>query len=78
MKRIDKIKSYCCIGLFYAVEEAEGGDEVKVKYTRSFRGKSVWYVEVPDGSIGGNLISYCPWCGTKLPKTPYLVQGSEA
>ncbi|WP_444939360.1 hypothetical protein [Microbulbifer sp. JMSA002] len=69
MDRVEKIKNYCCIGLFSSVEEAESGDEIIVKFTSSFQGDSAWYIEVPERVIGGgNLISYCPWCGTKLPK----------
>lgn len=72
MNRAEKLKSYCCTGLFYSVEEAEGNDEIRTRFTK-FNGEFAWFIEVPDKVVGaGNLISNCPWCGTKLPKSPYL------
>lgn len=70
MNRAQKIESYCCIGLFHSVEEAEGDDEIRIRFT-NLRGEAVWFIEVPDKVIGaGNLISNCPWCGVKLPQSP--------
>ena len=76
MNRLERIKSYCCIGLFSSVEEAEGDEKVMINFTRSFQGESAWYIKVPGEVVGGgNLISYCPWCGTQLPKSPYIERG---
>ena len=73
MKRVEKINLYCCIGLFASAEEPIE-DSVKIKST-NFRGETAWYIEVPTGMVGYNLISHCPWCGKKLPATPYCAAG---
>jgi hypothetical protein len=67
MNRLERIKSYCCIGLFSSVEEA-GEEDIHIKFT-NLRGESVWFIEVPAKVVGGgNMISNCPWCGENLPK----------
>jgi len=72
LSRLEKIKSYCCIGLFAAVEEPDDFGGIKINFTY-FRDELVWYVSVPEEIVGGsNIIKNCPWCGTKLPRKPYL------
>jgi len=71
MNRVERIKSYCCIGLFSSVEEA-GDEDVHIRFT-NFRGEGIWFIETPAKVVGGgNMISNCPWCGNRLPKTPHV------
>lgn len=78
MERMGKIQNYCCVMMFSAVEEAVSNEELKISYTSSFQGQPVWFAEVPDRVVGGgNLISYCPWCGSKLPDKPFSDRGEH-
>ena len=64
------IKKYCCVVLSSAIKDPAGYGEISIKFA-NFVGENVWYIEVPEGIVGGsNLISFCPWCGSKLPVKP--------
>jgi len=56
----------CCAGMFVAVEEAEGSVTNRITF-EMFRG------EDPCWMIDGihSFISYCPWCGKKLPNRTF-------
>ncbi|WP_394175984.1 hypothetical protein [Thalassotalea litorea] len=71
MNRAERINSYCCIGLYSSVEE-NNPESIHIKSTK-FRDEYVWFVDMPAKVLGGgNMISNCPWCGTKLPSYPYI------
>ncbi|WP_240221585.1 hypothetical protein [Rheinheimera hassiensis] len=68
--RAERIKEYCCVRLFSAIEDPKGYGEIQVRHTK-FTGESAWYIEVPEEVVGGNnIILFCPWCGSKLPNKP--------
>jgi len=66
MRRQKRLSRYCCASMFCACEEAKAGD-TSISF-ELFRG------EDPCWKIDGNysFISYCPWCGRKLPERPFL------
>ena len=66
MRRQKRLSRYCCASMFCACEEAKAGN-TNISY-ELFRG------EDPCWKIDGNysFISYCPWCGRKLPERPFL------
>lgn len=73
--RMTKLRKYCCPVMFGAVEESEH-DELNINLI-DFQGDATWAVMNFD-HLGGNLLlSYCPWCGNKLPETPFVVELSE-
>jgi hypothetical protein len=66
----ENIKNYCCVMSSSAIRESAGYGEISIKFA-NFVGENVWYIEVPEKTVGGNnLISFCPWCGSKLPAKP--------
>ncbi|KOO56759.1 hypothetical protein WH43_18365 [Rheinheimera sp. KL1] len=70
--RLTKLKQYCCPVMFVAVEENEI-DQLKVGLM-SFQGESTWAV-MNFNTVGGNLLlCYCPWCGKKLPNSPFITE----
>lgn len=59
------LEMYCCSSMFSAVEYPRK-EELKIKLI-DFQGDPAWAVMNLE-SVGGNLlISYCPWCGKKMP-----------
>ncbi len=72
---------YCCLSMYMAVEETAPGKQgitgssmEKVRFSL-FRGEDpTWTI----GSQGCN-ISHCPWCGKRLPNSPFrnLVLGID-
>jgi hypothetical protein len=66
MQRQHRLTRYCCAGMFVAVEESKK-KENRIDF-EMFRG------EDPCWRIDGvrSFISYCPWCGKKLPDKPFL------
>jgi hypothetical protein len=54
--------------MFTAIEEANGPNTNKITF-EMFRGEDAWWM------IDGirSFISYCPWCGKKLPGQPFAV-----
>ncbi|MCP3927953.1 MAG: hypothetical protein GY705_02495 [Bacteroidetes bacterium] len=66
LKRQKRITEYCCVGLFCAMEEYKDRSVPKMEFTM-FRGEDpCWVIESKY-----SFISYCPWCGKKLPDKPY-------
>jgi hypothetical protein len=60
-----RLAHYCCGGMFVAVEEYKERENAAVKFKRGATScGGAW-------SLGGWLISYCPWCSTKLPNKPF-------
>jgi len=66
LDRQRRLADYCCSGLFCAVEEFEVQNGERVVFT-------MWRGEDPMWQIGGKHtpISFCPWCGTRMPNEPY-------
>lgn len=65
MRRQYRLSRYCCAGMFVAVEES--GEKNKIDF-ELYRG------EDPCWRINGkrSFISFCPWCGKKLPDKPFI------
>jgi len=71
--RMKRLKQYCCPVMYGAVEQ-EGYDEISLRLV-NFQGDPVWAISNFD-TVGGNLlVSYCPWCGTKMPKKQFVESG---
>jgi hypothetical protein len=68
LRRQRRLTRYCCAGMFVAFEEADGQAGNRITF-EMFRG------EDPCWMIDGirSFISYCPWCGKKLPDQPFPV-----
>lgn len=67
LRRQSRLARYCCAGMFVAVEEANPRTENKITF-EVFRGEDpCWMI---DGR--SSFISYCPWCGKKLPDHPFI------
>lgn len=67
LRRQRRLSRYCCAGMFTAIEEANGPNKNKITF-EMFRGEDAcWMI---DGIR--SFISYCPWCGKKLPGQPFV------
>ena len=68
VRRQRRLTRYCCAGMFVAVEEPDSHATNRITF-ELFRG------EDPCWMIDGvrSFISYCPWCGKKLPGQPFPV-----
>lgn len=65
--RLTRLEKYCCPVMCGAVEH----EELHVQQIY-FQGDVTWAV-MNFESVGGNLlISYCPWCGSKMPNKPFV------
>ena len=68
--RLSRLEKYCCPVMFGAVEYKDE-DELHIRLLQ-FQGESVWAI-TNFGTIGGSLlISYCPWCGSKMPNENFI------
>src|ERR1051326_7034767 len=66
LRRQSRLARYCCSGMFVAVEESGRYGKNKITF-ELFRGEDpCWMI---DGKH--SFISYCPWCGKKLPDRPF-------
>lgn len=67
LRRQSRLTRYCCAGMFVAVEESDSRSKNRVTF-EMFRG------EDPCWMIDGirSFISFCPWCGKKLPDKPFI------
>ena len=66
-RRQKRLTCYCCAGMFVAVEEADGKTKNRITF-EMFRGEDpCWMI---DGIRA--FVSYCPWCGEKLPDKPFI------
>lgn len=74
--RLSTLEKYCCPVMYGAVEHHEdGGLQVRLI---NFQGDPTWAV-MNFESVGGNLlISYCPWCGSKMPNKPFVNNAGES
>lgn len=67
--RQEKISKYCCVMMFGAVEE---GRTHQINFAM-FRGEDpCWKI---DGQWSG--ISFCPWCGQRLPNQPFIPKNEK-
>jgi hypothetical protein len=67
LRRQSRLVRYCCASMFVAVEEATSRNENKITFAL-FRGEDpCWMI---DGRW--SFISFCPWCGKKLPDKPFI------
>jgi hypothetical protein len=69
LRRQHRLTRYCCAGMFVACEEHKERSKNKIDF-ELFRG------EDPCWRIDGvrSFISYCPWCGRKLPNKPFITE----
>jgi hypothetical protein len=66
MRRQHRLCKYCCAGMFVAVEEPKSKKSKITFYM--FRGEDpCWQIK---GVV--TFISYCPWCGKKMPEKPFI------
>jgi hypothetical protein len=67
LRRQSRLSRYCCAGMFVACEEPDARNKNRVTF-ELFRG------EDPCWMIDGvrSFISFCPWCGKKLPHKPFI------
>jgi hypothetical protein len=65
LRRQSRLSRYCCAGMFVACEESNTPNRITFEL---FRG------EDPCWEIDGihSFISFCPWCGKKLPGKPFI------
>ncbi len=70
IERLRRIKEYCCIMMFVAVEEPKR-DDFHLKF-RYFRDESFWILEQPKNELGFVSFNFCHWCGHKLPNHPFI------
>ena len=69
LRRQSRLARYCCASMFVAVEETGVKGKNKVTF-------ELFHGEEPCWKIGGvrSFISYCPWCGKKLPDRPFIME----
>jgi len=66
-QRQKRMLRYCCAGMFCATEEYKERDKTRITF-ELFRGEDpCWMI---DGKR--SFISFCPWCGKKLPDKPFI------
>ena len=70
MARMERLSQYCCPQMFVAVEESNQAD-IHLQF-RQFRDEYLWMVDQKDREFGFEFFSFCPWCGNKLPETPFI------
>ena len=67
LRRQSRLSRYCCAGMFVAFEESNARNGNRITF-ELFRGEDpCWMV---DGIL--SFISFCPWCGRKLPGRPFI------
>jgi hypothetical protein len=62
--REDRIRKYCCVGLFCAIHEWDERNEIELS-SGSMGGEFTWAMWASDGRR--TFIVHCPFCGTRLP-----------
>ncbi len=66
VERQKRLIQYCCSGIFCSVEEYKERKHPKIEFSL-FRGEDpCWMIEGKQ-----TFISFCPWCGQKLPEKPF-------
>lgn len=69
-RRQARLARYCCAGMFCAVEEYESHQTPRFSFSM-FRGEDpCWQMDGKNTFAG-----YCPWCGAKLPNSPFIKDG---
>jgi hypothetical protein len=67
VRRQSRLSRYCCAGMFVAFEESNTRNKVRISF-EMFRGEDpCWII---DGVR--TFISFCPWCGKRLPGQPFI------
>jgi hypothetical protein len=67
MRRQQRLTRYCCAGMFVATEEYKESGTIRISF-ELFRGEDpCWLIDENRA-----FISYCPWCGKKLPAKPFI------
>ena len=61
-----RLTKYCCAGMFVAVEEANKESDNQISFTMFRDEDPCWMIN------GKGFVSYCPWCGKKLPEKPFI------
>ncbi len=65
LSRQKRITEYCCASMYCAVEETKSND-IKISFTMYRNEDPCWMIEGKD-----TFISFCPWCGLKLPDVSF-------
>ena len=60
---------FCCDMMARNVFCADAKEKKSVFYSKRF---DEYMIPAPDGSDSGILLSFCPWCGKKLPEISIL------
>ena len=67
MTQLDR-KDFCCDDIHsHLIGPDEDGCEIQLKYFSDIRDYAIPYKPRKGG--GYQLISFCPWCGSKLPSS---------
>lgn len=67
LRRQSRLSRYCCAGMFVAFEESDAHRKNRVTF-ELFRGEDpCWMI-----NDIRSFISFCPWCGKKLPDKPFI------
>ena len=66
LRRQSRLSRYCCAGMFVAVEEPDRAPN-PITFELFRREDPCWKI---DGQY--SFISFCPWCGKKLPHEPFI------
>lgn len=68
LRRQSRLVRYCCASMFVAVEEADLYPSMPKISFELFRNEDpCWKIDDRYG-----FISFCPWCGKKLPDQPFI------
>ena len=68
--RMERLINYCCPQMFVAVEEPSQ-DNVHITL-RHCQEQRLWGIQQPGHRSGLTIISFCPWCGRRLPPKPFI------
>ena len=66
LKRQKQMARYCCASMYCAVMEHEESKLPKIEFSLNRDNDPCWII-----SFKSTYISYCPWCGKKLPNAPF-------
>jgi hypothetical protein len=69
LRRQSRLVQYCCPRMFVAVEEANSRTKNKITFELFRDDEPCWMI---DGRH--SFISFCPWCGKKLPEHPFITE----
>ena len=63
IERQRKLSLYCCPQMFSAAEEPK---KIRIQISHTPDSGMRWFMN------GERIISYCPWCGARLPGQPFV------